>query len=155
MLWHKCRCGALIPQGIKQCKDCEAGSGRELSRHMEYNLYRRNRKTAEFYLSKEWRRLRAFIISKYDGLDLYALYVQHKIKTADMVHHITEVEEDWNKRLDPMNLFPLSNQNHGIISALYDKDEATKKATQELLRDIIRKHWEDRGGPQKVFSNPF
>ena len=85
MLWHKCRCGALIPQGIQRCPDCEAGSSRQMSRHMEYNLYRRNKKTAQFYISKEWRGLRAFVISKYDGLDLYAFYVQKKIATADMV----------------------------------------------------------------------
>lgn len=155
MLWHKCRCGALIPQGIQRCPDCEAGSSRQMSRHMEYNLYRRNKKTAQFYISKEWRGLRAFVISKYDGLDLYAFYVQKKIATADMVHHIVEVEEDWNRRLDPTNLFPLSNQNHGIISALYDKDEATKKETQAQLRDILRTYWEGHGGIKKVFSNPY
>lgn len=150
MLWHRCKCGALIPQGMQACPDCEAGSSGQVSRHMEYNRYRRDKKTAAFYVSKEWRRTRAFALSMYDGLDLYAFYVQHKIMTADMVHHIVEVEEDWTLRLDPENLFPLSNTNHGIISALYKKDEETKRRTQEQLRDIIRAHRKGEGGVEKV-----
>lgn len=151
MLWHRCRCGALIPQGMQLCKACAgATEGSHTSRHMEYNMYRRNQKTAKFYVSGEWRKTRDLALKLYDGLDLYAYYVQHKIMTADMVHHIIEIEDDWTLRLNPENLFPLSNQNHGIISAMYRKDEATKKATQKLLEGIIRKHWEDRGGIKKV-----
>jgi hypothetical protein len=52
------------------------------------------------------------------------------------------------------NLFPLSNNNHGIISALYKKDEATKRRTQAVLRDIIRQHWEGAGGIEKVLAVP-
>ena len=96
MLWHKCRCGTLIPQGIAQCPACAQGAGRQMSRHMEYNLFRRNKKTAQFYVSKEWRAMRGYILSRYDGLDLYAFHVQHRIATADMVHHIVEIEDDWH-----------------------------------------------------------
>lgn len=155
MLLHRCRCGALIPQGMQMCSACTEGSSGQQSRHMEYNKYRRNKKTAAFYVSPEWRKTRAFALALYDGIDLYAYYVQHKIMTADMVHHIEEVEDNWSKRLTVSNLFPLSNQNHGIISALYKKDEATKRQTQQLLTGIILKHWEDRGGIEKVLSAPF
>ena len=71
-----------------------------MSRHMEYNLRRRNKKAAAFYVSAEWRKVRAFALSLYDSLDMYAYYVQHKIVVADMVHHITEIEEDWTQRLN-------------------------------------------------------
>ena len=103
-------------------------------------------------MSAEWRKVRAFALSLYDDLDMYAYYVQHKIVVADMVHHITEIEEDWTQRLNVENLFPLSNGNHGIISALYKKDEATKRQTQELLRNIIRQHWKGAGGIEKVLT---
>jgi hypothetical protein len=119
---------------------------------MEYNLRRRNKKAAAFYVSAEWRKVRAFALSLYDSLDMYAYYVQHKIVVADMVHHITEIEEDWTQRLNVENLFPLSDGNHGIISALYKKDEATKRQTQELLRNIIRQHWKGVGGIEKVLT---
>lgn len=155
MLWHQCRCGALIPQNVKMCATCEAGQGSRMSRHMEYNIYRRDKKAAAFYVCDEWRKTRAFALQLYDGLDIYAYYVQHRIVTADMVHHVVEIEEDWNRRLDIPNLLPLSNGNHGIISALYKKDEATKKQTQQLLYSIIAEHWKDYGGIEKVLMNRF
>lgn len=155
MLWKRCRCGELIPQGMKVCEACTVGSSSgQMSRHMEYNMYRRDKKAAAFYVSGNWRKMRDYMLKMYDGLDLYAYYVQHRIVTADMVHHIVELEEDWNRRLDPENLFPLSNGNHGVISALYKKDEATKKQTQQLLEKIIRDHWKETGGIKKVLCVP-
>lgn len=153
MLFHRCKCGALIPQNIKMCEACEKkekGSG--MSRHMLYNKYRRNQKAAVFYTCNDWRKLRKVAFRLYDGIDIYAYYTQHRIETADMVHHIVEVEEDWDKRLDIINLIPLSNVNHGVISALYKRDEATKKATQELLRGLIAEHWKGAGGIENVLS---
>lgn len=116
-----------------------------MSRHMEYNLYRRDKKKAAFYVSRNWREVRDAALQMYDYIDLYAYYVQHKIMMADMVHHIIEIDEDWSRRLDIANLFPLSNTNHGIISALYAKDSATKKATQQLLFQLAAAYKEGRG----------
>lgn len=171
MLWHKCRCGAVIPQGISLCDVCTAvyagqGSSRKEpggtrtvaytgheSRHMEYNRARRDKKAAAFYVSADWRRVREVALRLYDGMDMYAYYVQHRIVAADMVHHIVEIGDDWDRRLELANLFPLSNSNHGTISALYGKDEMTKRATQEQLRDIIDVHWKDSGGIEKVLAS--
>lgn len=152
MLLHTCRCGALIPQGISMCSSCEKASEGSNSRHMQYNRTRRNSKTAAFYVGSEWRPVRATVMRLYVGLDIYAYYIQHRIATADMVHHIIELDEDWSRRIDMTNLLPLSNSNHGIISALYEKDEATKRQTQKLLFDLIASHWKDAGGIQKVLS---
>lgn len=156
MLWKRCRCGALIPQGIRVCEKCAAGKqAYGMSRHMEYNTFRRDKKAADFYISTEWRRLRELILSKYDGLDPYAYTVQRRVITADIVHHITELNDDWNRRLDPLNLIPLSAGNHGIISALYKRDNATKLQTQKLLYSIIRERWEEVGGIEKVFNGQY
>lgn len=152
MLWHMCRCGAAIPQNMGLCRTCAEGKGSRQSRHMEYNRFRRDKRAAAFYVSAEWRRARAAAMQLYDGMDIYAYYVQHRIMTADMVHHIVELEEDWEKRFDIANLLPLSNGNHGIISALYGKDEATKRVTQEQLRGIIAGHWKGGGGMDKVLD---
>ncbi len=46
----------------------------------------------------------------YDGLDLLCVLCAEKVVTADMVHHIVEIEDDWSQRLKVSNLFPLSNQ---------------------------------------------
>lgn len=155
MLWHKCRCGAVIPQGMSLCSSCTALYAGQGSRHMEYNRTRRNKQAAGFYVCSEWRKVRGIVLRMYDGMDIYAYYVQHRIATADMVHHIVEIEEDWGRRLEIANLFPLSNSNHGIISALYKKDEATKRATQEQLRGIIAGHWKESGGIEKVLAGRF
>ena len=99
--------------GITPVSGLRSKGKRQDVKHMEYNLRRRNKKAAAFYVSAEWRKVRAFALSLYDSLDMYAYYVQHKIVVADMVHHITEIEEDWTQCLNVENLFPLSNANHG------------------------------------------
>lgn len=137
MLFHKCGCGALIPQGITMCEACAKSKVGQQSRHIEYNKHRRNKKTADFYISSIWRKTRANVIKRFDGVDVYAFYILHDIQTADMVHHIIPIEDDWDRRLDVSNLIPLSNHSHGVIEALYKKDEQTKRATQRLLYDLI------------------
>ena len=92
------------------------------------------------------------MIRLYDGMDIYAYYIQHRIETADMVHHIEPLTEAWDRRLDPLNLIPLSNQNHGVIEALYKKDDATKKRTQKELFGLIEAHWKSAGGIKKVLT---
>lgn len=72
MLLKSCRCGKLIPQSVKMCEECEQ---RQQSRHMIYNNTRRDKRAAEFYVSKEWRAMRERIIEVYDNVDIYALYV--------------------------------------------------------------------------------
>ena len=64
MLLKSCRCGKLIPQSVKMCEECEQ---RQQSRHMIYNNTRRDKRAAEFYVSKEWRAMRERIIEVYDN----------------------------------------------------------------------------------------
>lgn len=151
-LWHRCRCGGLIPQGIKVCPKCAAGENSGQSRHMEYNRFRRDKKAADFYVSNEWRTARDAALRLYDGIDIYAFYIQKRVVAADMVHHIEELSENWSRRCDLTNLLPLSNGNHGIVSAAYDKGEDEKKAMQEELLQLIAEHWKDSGGLEKVLS---
>lgn len=67
MLLKSCRCGKLIPQSVKMCEECER---RQQSRHMIYNNTRRDKRAAEFYVSKEWRAMRERIIEVYDNVDI-------------------------------------------------------------------------------------
>ena len=109
MLLKSCRCGKLIPQSVKMCKECER---RQQSRHMIYNNTRRDKRAAEFYVSKEWRAMRERIIEVYDNVDIYALYVENELLTCEPVHHIVELEDDWEQRLNPFNLIPLNHKTH-------------------------------------------
>ena len=131
-------CGRLIPQALTMCEQCEA---RQQSRHVAYNNTRRDPRAAEFYLSKEWRELRPVIMSVYEYVDIYALYVEHQLitlKDSDPIHHIIELEEDWEQRLNPLNLIPLS-----------------LKATQTQLRSLIDYHFKEAGGYEKVLCDRF
>ena len=114
MLLKSCRCGKLIPQSVKMCEECEQ---RQQSRHMIYNNTRRDKRAAEFYVSKEWRAMRERIIEVYDNVDIYALYVENELLTCEPVHHIVELEDDWEQRLNPFNLIPLNHKTHNTKSS--------------------------------------
>lgn len=155
MLLKSCRCGKLIPQSMKTCKECEQ---KYQSRHIEYNNTRRDKRAAEFYICKQWRVLRPIIMSAYDNIDIYALYVLNEIKTldaSDPIHHIIELEEDWEQRLNPLNLIPLKQETHNTITALYKQSEASKRATQKKLKSLIDFHFREAGGYEKVLSKAF
>lgn len=134
MLLHMCRCGKLIPQAMKLCEGCEAKAGQ---RYKDYNEHRRDSRTAAFYVSREWRQTRGNVLAAYDYIDLYALHILHEIRRADTVHHITELTEDWGRRLDTSNLIPLASATHNAIHTLYDRDAATKAQTQASLRELL------------------
>lgn len=116
MLLKSCRCGKLIPQSVKMCEECER---RQQSRHMIYNNTRRDKRAAEFYVSKEWRAMRERIIEVYDNVDIYALYVENELLTCEPVHHIVELEDDWEQRLNPFNLIPLNHKTHNTIRGFF------------------------------------
>lgn len=152
MLLKICRCGKLIPQAIKMCEACEK---REQSRHVIYNNTRRDKRAAEFYVSKEWRALRPIVLQVFDYIDIYALYVKKQIITlsdSDPIHHIIELEEDWKQRLNPLNLIPLSHNTHNSITAMYKESNANMKATQIQIRGLIEYHFKEAGGVEKVFA---
>lgn len=162
MLLKSCRCGKLIPQSIKMCEECakrqQENKAGQQSRYVVYNNTKRNQKTAEFYLSREWRALRPVIKSVYGYMDIYALYVLKEIKTLeefDPIHHIVELDEDWEQRLNPLNLIPLKKETHSIITALYKKSKESMKATQTQLRALIEYHFREAGGYEKVLSDAF
>lgn len=153
MLLKSCRCGKLIPQSMKMCEECEQRQQEQPSRHMTYNNTRRDARAAAFYLSKEWRAMRECIINVYDNIDIYALYIEHEILPCEQVHHIIELEDDWEQRLNPLNLIPLNQRTHNTVTALYKKSKASMKATQIQIRSLIERHFQEAGGYKKVLSD--
>ncbi len=152
MLYKVCRCGVMIPQTMKMCERCER---RQQSRHVVYNNTRRDKRAAEFYLSKEWRAIRPVMMAVYDYIDIYALYELGELitlKDSDPIHHIVELEDDWNQRLNPLNLLPVSQATHNAITALYKQDKATMRAMQTKIRQVISRHFEEAGGIEKVLN---
>lgn len=138
MLMKQCRCGKIIPQSMKMCEQC--ASTRE-SRHMEYNRTRRDKTAAAFYMSKPWKRTRVAVIDDFDNIDPVALYIFNEILPTEEVHHIEELEDAWNKRLDRMNLIPLNHNTHTRITHLYKHSNATKKQVQIALKKLLDYHF--------------
>ena len=143
MLLKSCRCGKLIPQSMKMCEECER---QQQSRHMIYNNTRRDERAAEFYISKEWRAMRERIIEVYDNVDIYALYVEHELLTCNPVHHIVELEDDWEQRLNPFNLIPLNHKTHNTTPLMEDvpvyetktnPDTGEKERVQVGTRQVV------------------
>lgn len=141
MLLKSCRCGKLIPQSMKMCEECEQ---RQQSRHMIYNNTRRDERAAEFYVSKEWRAMRERIIEVYDNVDIYALYVEHELLTCNPVHHIIELEDDWEQRLNPFNLIPLNHKTHNTIEILELMLDTTLDEMTELIPNFDRNNLTSR-----------
>lgn len=117
--------------------DLEERENGERNREYDVNIrHKRDKQYTSFYHSKEWEKLRAYVLVVYNYIDLYAYYVDKNMVVATTSHHIEEIKENWDKRLDFDNQFPVSESSHNKIHALYDKD---KEGTQKMLRNIILK----------------
>lgn len=149
MLLHYCRCGKKIPQGVDRCEACRRTAS---SRFMEYNRERRDKQSAEFYVSRAWRIMRARMCEVFNGVDIVAFYEEERLRPADMVHHIEPLKEAWEKRLDPLNLLPMSEHTHRKVEAEYGRGPEAKKACQDRLRECRERWFRDHGGVEKVFA---
>tara|TARA_R110001606_G_scaffold395513_2_gene567918 strand:+ start:646 stop:984 length:339 start_codon:yes stop_codon:yes gene_type:complete len=103
-------------------------------------IYNLNRKTKQqFYQSKEWKQTRNYRLY----LDSYLCQcewckINQYIKAATEVHHIIDVDEDWNKRLDIDNLQSLSHECHSRITmerlrAKQKEAKANQPTEEEIL----------------------
>ena len=110
---------------------------REAERQARYDKtvrLERDARYTTFYHSGVWEDKRRYIISLYSGIDVYAYYAKGKSISATMVHHITELKEDWSLRLADSNLIPLSDASHREMARLYRNNKAS---TQKLLRGFL------------------
>lgn len=131
-------CNEVIPFRESRCeKHKVAKQHSDKERYKRYDASRQNEREHKFYKTGEWLIVRAVVLDKYKGTDIYIYFTEDRIVSADTAHHIIELKEDWSLRLEPSNLFPLSSGTHKIIHGLYDSGK--KKETQELLRNMLDK----------------
>lgn len=136
MLKKICRCGKLIDQREQLCKSCSLKHKEEVKkRNRVYNSYNRDKDIDTFYKTDEWESTRAYILSKYKYLDLWDYFINNKITTANTVHHIEEIKEAYELRLEESNLFSIGPKNHAKIHKLYRAD---KENTQNKLKEILK-----------------
>lgn len=128
-------CSELIPITETYCEKHRNCYNHEIRRKID-------RRYDDFYHSKEWEQTQGFVMQKYHGLCVYSYIVEHKVVSAGAVHHIIELREDWNRRLDISNLIPTSAKLHdGMIRQMYRQD---KRKAQAMLFDVLRQ-WKEKG----------
>ena len=102
------KCGKLmIYNGRNLCDEC-LSKVNEIRKDNDriYNRRIRNKKSDQFYHSKEWKTLSKIVLAKAD----YKCAICGGL--AVEVHHIKEINVDWNERFNLNNLMPLCTSCH-------------------------------------------
>lgn len=143
MIYKYCsNCGAKYEASLRQCNKCE---GNNKARYKRYAVNRTDKDSQDFYRSKEWLSKRADIKDRDKGICLHCWFIKNEFNVMDMVHHIEELKECWDKRLDEENLISLCNNCHGAIHREYKEEKINKINLQNKLRMLIVKSKEDLG----------
>lgn len=131
MIYTICsNCGEEIPKGTT-CK-CK--------KYYRYN--KNNIKYTKFYTTPEWKRMRDYITKYYTGMCLVCLMKRKEIVMANVVHHIEELRDNWDRRLDKDNLIPVCHKCHnGEIRKAYE-NEGTRRALQNELFSYLKQYKE-------------
>lgn len=133
-LYRLCpHCNKKIEYGTK----CQCEIDIEKQRHKDYKTSRTDKKEQEFYNSKLWLQTKEIAKSKTNYIDVYEYYINSRVVSGDVVHHMIEIKEDWNKRLDVSNLIYLTNSNHMYVHSMYNKSDKDRAKTQELLIELL------------------
>lgn len=144
-------CNILVDYKIKYCtKHQQQFEQDERERYKEYSYRRRQdkeqKKYQDFYSSTIWDKVRDVVISECFGIDILEFYRTGKILEGYTVHHIEELDVDWNRRLDIDNLIYLTESNHQHIHSLYKKNRKTKDNTIRALLELKERFIKEFGG---------
>ena len=109
---NKINCFNLIELNNQYCSLHEELNNQS---NKDYERYRteRDKTYIKFYQSRQWKNTRKSVMIDNDWLCQECLR-QGYYKQADVVDHIIELKDDWDKRLDKDNLEPLCNACHNI-----------------------------------------
>lgn len=136
----------------KYCEECTIVVAEEQrKRYRSYNRERysnkEEQKYVKFYSSNLWINERDAIKARDCGLCLPCFYSLFNGKqviykgedtgSSDYIHHIKELREDWNSRLDSNNLISVCSSHHDSIHREYNKGSKEKEQMQKALRDIL------------------
>ena len=132
-IYKRCpRCGKRIPSGSRcSCKD---------RRYREEDKYTKDSREKRFYKTSAWTAVRQSVMDRCNGLDLYSLCVLGQVECGEVVHHIIELKEDWERRLDLDNLIYLTEQNHQRIHEAMRKSPEAKREIQALLSTLYARY---------------
>lgn len=147
MLYSLCnRCGTRIPYRSKYCDKClsvvmEEKQHRHKVKSSKYNAdrYYRDRENNSyrlFYSSKAWRDKRKEILER-DNHACAICSELYRITMAQDVHHILNLRENYDLRLDNDNLISLCSDHHKMVHSFgADNKEKLLKLVEHLkLKD--------------------
>ncbi|MBZ7939675.1 MULTISPECIES: HNH endonuclease [Campylobacter] len=97
-----CKCGRRIETHIRKCEECNKAYKKTINKN--YDLFKRNKESAKFYNSSEWRKLRTIFINKNP-------FCFNCGKLAKIVDHIIPIKQGGN-RLNQDNLQSLCIKCH-------------------------------------------
>lgn len=140
--YHGCR--KILDDGVKYCEYHQAKfEASERERYKEYQYKRRQdkdiKKRLDFYSTKEWKAIRVAVISSLYSIDILEYYRTGKLIEGERVHHIIELTEDWELRLDISNLIYLTEKNHRRVHEEYLKGHKERKAMQKILFNLLER----------------
>lgn len=141
-----CSCTKIVEDNVKYCEyHSKKHSAKEKERYKEYKIRKSHneeyKRFQSFYNSEAWQRVKEVAILNTLAIDVIDYYKLGRITQGERVHHIIEVSEDMEKRLDTDNLIYVTERNHRIIHREYNK--GNKKEMQELLLSLKNKFMDE------------
>lgn len=138
--WHGCT--KIVAEGIKYCDYHTKKYDKERKeRYKEYSNRRRHdeeqKKYQDFYNSKDWERIRQVVIAECFCIDIVELYRTGRIVQGERMHHVVELSDDWNSRLDVFNLIYLTEQNHRRVHVEYIKSMKDREKMKKILFELL------------------
>ena len=119
-----CKCGKKIPTHLRMCETCKSKSKKLLNQN--YDKFKRDLKSKEFYNSTKWRKLRKTYISEHPFCnDEFRAYFTE----ASRWHDLSGID------VDRLNVAVFSRAAAEVVTEM--KNEATA-AGSEIEGDVIR-----------------
>lgn len=130
------KCNKIIEYNQSRCESCENKFSKQKKHSVDVYNANRDPMHVAFYLSKEWKYKRQDVIARDLGLCKFC-YSQNKHSHAHTVHHVEELAECWDKRLDRNNLISLCDKCHKRVHRYYNKNSYSKSYMQNILIGLI------------------
>lgn len=140
MLYTLCKdCGSKISYKTTRCIECDNKFKKESSKRNNMNRYIRDKSNQSyrlFYSSTQWISKREEILRR-DNNECQVCKAMYKFVQATDVHHILNLKDNYELRLDNNNLISLCKECHKDIHRLNinNKDKLNKYINQKINSD--------------------
>lgn len=129
-------CGVIISYENNRCDKCSSRFRNKQLKAMKGYNQRRDSEVYSFYESAEWSKTREVVKTR-DACMCQLCLSDGIGKEAQLVHHVDELKESWERRLDPTNLISLCDSCHKKVHSWYSKSENSKTYMKAKLNAMI------------------